>query len=106
MARGESLATARTTHRLQSQRMPTNQFTSETHCVASSLDTRSQWLIKLCRSAYRWSTLAPLTGLTAALCILLAVVPALSTVLQFDRTAILGGEVWRLATGHWTHWNY
>ncbi len=25
--------------------------------------------------------------------------------LEFDRTAISAGQIWRLATGHFTHWN-
>lgn len=25
---------------------------------------------------------------------------------QYDRTAIATGEVWRLFTGHWTHWSF
>jgi rhomboid family GlyGly-CTERM serine protease len=31
--------------------------------------------------------------------------PALTNVLQFDRAAIARGELWRLVTGHWTHWS-
>jgi rhomboid family GlyGly-CTERM serine protease len=32
--------------------------------------------------------------------------PPLTSALQFDRTAIARGEVWRLITGHWTHWSF
>jgi len=33
------------------------------------------------------------------------VFPGFAEVLQFDRTAIAAGEVWRLITCHLTHWN-
>ncbi|MBD3676588.1 MAG: rhombosortase [Planctomycetaceae bacterium] len=35
----------------------------------------------------------------------IAVVPGLSESLQFDRSAVAGGEIWRLLTGHFCHWN-
>ena len=44
-------------------------------------------------------------------CTILLCLPALGLIgfssimieLQYDRTAILQGEIWRLITGHWTH---
>ena len=37
----------------------------------------------------------------------LAVVsPTLSQWLEFDRSALLRGEIWRLVTGHLAHWNF
>jgi rhomboid family GlyGly-CTERM serine protease len=32
--------------------------------------------------------------------------PALTNLLQFDRAAIARGELWRVVTGHWTHWSF
>jgi rhomboid family GlyGly-CTERM serine protease len=32
--------------------------------------------------------------------------PALTSLLQYDLTAIKQGEIWRLLTGHFTHWNF
>ncbi len=26
--------------------------------------------------------------------------------LQYDRTAIASGELWRIITGHWVHWSF
>lgn len=31
--------------------------------------------------------------------------PQLTSLMQFDRTAILQGELWRTLTGHFTHWS-
>jgi len=31
--------------------------------------------------------------------------PGLAAHLQYDRAAIAAGEVWRLASGHWTHYS-
>ncbi len=31
--------------------------------------------------------------------------PELAGRLEYDRTAIAAGELWRLLTGHWTHWS-
>ena len=42
--------------------------------------------------------------LLAAGAIIIFVFPALAEALQFDRAAIMTGEIWRLITGHWTHW--
>ena len=36
----------------------------------------------------------------------IAVVPGLSESLQFDREAVAGGEIWRIVTGHFCHWNF
>jgi rhomboid family GlyGly-CTERM serine protease len=33
------------------------------------------------------------------------ILPRLACRCQFDRRAIAAGEVWRLVTGHWTHWS-
>jgi rhomboid family GlyGly-CTERM serine protease len=37
--------------------------------------------------------------------VLLFVCPGASGALEFDRDAVSGGEVWRLATCHWPHWS-
>jgi rhomboid family GlyGly-CTERM serine protease len=37
---------------------------------------------------------------------LVFVLPALAAQLQFDRTAIASGEIWRLFSGHWTHYSF
>lgn len=31
-------------------------------------------------------------------------IPGADTALQYDRTAIVAGQLWRLVTGHWVHW--
>lgn len=35
----------------------------------------------------------------------IAAVPPLAARLELDRTAVGGGEWWRLLSGHWTHWS-
>lgn len=47
----------------------------------------------------RWSVLFASAALAAYL------LPSLGAVLIYDRSAILGGELWRLATGHWVHFS-
>ncbi|MFP4580588.1 MAG: rhombosortase, partial [Candidatus Sumerlaeia bacterium] len=45
---------------------------------------------------------------TALLCLPALVVfyiPGMQDWLQYDRAAIRAGQVWRLLTGHWTHWS-
>jgi rhomboid family GlyGly-CTERM serine protease len=37
--------------------------------------------------------------------VLLYLTPELAAWATFDRTAIANGELWRLITGHWTHWS-
>ncbi len=32
-------------------------------------------------------------------------IPAAADILQYDPAAISGGEIWRVVTGHWTHWS-
>ena len=32
--------------------------------------------------------------------------PRLTSLLQYDRAAVLGGEFWRVLTCQWTHWNF
>ena len=32
-------------------------------------------------------------------------IPGAAEFLQYDRAAIAHGQLWRLVTGHWTHWN-
>ena len=48
-----------------------------------------------------WLTLA--VGATA---VALQWVPSWSGAAAYDRAAIAAGEIWRLATGHVTHWNF
>lgn len=52
-------------------------------------------------------SLAPFacTLLLAAAALAISVSPAAVIALQFDVPAISAGEIWRLATGHFTHWN-
>jgi rhomboid family GlyGly-CTERM serine protease len=40
--------------------------------------------------------------LTAAALVIYAL-PGAATMLQYDRTAIAAGELWRILSGHWTH---
>ncbi|MBA4019785.1 MAG: rhombosortase [Pirellula sp.] len=48
----------------------------------------------------------PLTlGLTTA-ALAIAAIPDADALLQYDRTAMRVGELWRLATGHLAHWNF
>lgn len=42
-------------------------------------------------------------GLTVA-AFAIGMLPGAAAALQFDRTALAGGEWWRFVTGHWTHW--
>jgi rhomboid family GlyGly-CTERM serine protease len=44
--------------------------------------------------------------LLSAIAVFLYLVPDLQEVLQYDRGAIRGGEIWRLVTGHWTHTSF
>ena len=37
--------------------------------------------------------------------VLLHLTPQLTAWATFDRTAIASGQLWRLVTGHWTHWS-
>jgi rhomboid family GlyGly-CTERM serine protease len=40
-----------------------------------------------------------------AVALLVALSPALTEALQFDRRAIAAGQLWRIVTCHWTHWS-
>jgi rhomboid family GlyGly-CTERM serine protease len=57
---------------------------------------------KLSRSgaAGPWASL-----LLTLLAALMYLSPELTAWATFDRTAIAAGELWRLITGHWTHWS-
>lgn len=47
--------------------------------------------------------------MTLSICVitlLIALIPGAATLMQWDRTAIGGGEWWRVFTGHLTHWNF
>lgn len=44
-------------------------------------------------------------GLTLVV-LAIAAIPEANVLLQFDRAAMSAGEIWRLATGHFTHWNF
>ena len=50
-------------------------------------------------------TQIPVTCLMTLCTLVIAVVPGLQPLLQFDSVAIASGEVWRFVTGHLTHWN-
>jgi rhomboid family GlyGly-CTERM serine protease len=49
-----------------------------------------------------------LPGLSLTLCavaVLVFLCPRLTSLFQYDRAAVLNGELWRLLTCQWTHWN-
>lgn len=46
-----------------------------------------------------------LTSIFALTACLIFLSSHVTELLQFDRTSIKTGELWRLATGHFTHWN-
>ena len=47
-----------------------------------------------------------LSLLTGVLTLILFSYEDVGHYLQYDRTAIAGGEFWRIVTGHWTHWSF
>lgn len=48
----------------------------------------------------------PWASLLLALCaVLLYLTPDLTAWATYDRTALANGQLWRLVTGHWTHWS-
>ena len=51
-------------------------------------------------AARPWASL-----LLALSAVLLYLTPELTAWATFDRTAIAAGQLWRLITGHWTHWS-
>ena len=64
-----------------------------------------QYLGRLLQPARAFSNL-PLFSLSFGLAAwIVSVVPTAEGMLQYDREAIAGGEIWRIFTGHWTHWN-
>ena len=44
--------------------------------------------------------------LAAAVAAALFMIPGTAAFLQYDRSLIANGEMWRLLTSHWAHWNY
>ena len=48
---------------------------------------------------------APVTCLIGLVAVAIACIPRLQHTLQFDVTAVVSGELWRVVTGHLTHWN-
>jgi len=52
----------------------------------------------------RWVSRIPVTMSIGIAALVIACFPSAGNVLQFDRQAILAGEIWRLATGHLSHW--
>ncbi len=44
--------------------------------------------------------------LLGAVAIVLLPAGDINGILQYDRVAIADGELWRLITGHWTHWSF
>jgi rhomboid family GlyGly-CTERM serine protease len=54
----------------------------------------------------RYATRFTLTLVVTLLAVVVACVPGLAETLQFERTRIEAGQLWRLATGHLTHWNF
>jgi rhomboid family GlyGly-CTERM serine protease len=55
------------------------------------------------RLSWTWWSVLPV-AIVAAAC-LAAASPALTQAWQFDRAAVAAGELWRLLTGHLTHWS-
>ena len=55
------------------------------------------------RAAARQGPIAAL--LLAGGTILLQLSPALAARLDYDRAAVVGGQWWRILTGHWVHWS-
>jgi rhomboid family GlyGly-CTERM serine protease len=53
---------------------------------------------------HRRFAVAPLA--IAVLALLIAWLPEAAAALEYDRTRLLHGELWRALTGHLTHWNY
>jgi rhomboid family GlyGly-CTERM serine protease len=60
----------------------------------------------LASNTLKWIAAIPVTLVVATTAIIVACYPLASDALQFDRTVIAGGEWWRLATAHVTHWNF
>jgi rhomboid family GlyGly-CTERM serine protease len=52
-----------------------------------------------------WSPAVLLLAVVPLVTIALALSPTLPTALEFDRTAIRSGEIWRLLTGHLVHFD-
>lgn len=53
----------------------------------------------------RWTARRPwLTVFGVACALAAAIAPGAAEALHFDRTALAGSELWRLLTGHFTHW--
>ncbi|MBI4825717.1 MAG: rhombosortase [Nitrospirae bacterium] len=46
------------------------------------------------------------TMMVLALCIIGSIMPGITSVLIYDRTAISEGELWRIVTSHFVHFNY
>lgn len=55
------------------------------------------------RSARRFPSVSLTLFLVA---ILVFLWPRLTSLLQYDRAAVMGGECWRVLTCQWTHWNF
>ena len=53
----------------------------------------------------RLHRLPTLTAALTALAVAFWAIPGAATTLQYDRTALAAGELWRAVTGHWTHWS-
>ena len=79
------------------------------------MGSREPWTARLDRTAMRirfpslrgrlLGAPAVLAGplLLSAAAVLTFLLPSATELLEYDRTAILAGQVWRLVTGHWTH---
>lgn len=60
--------------------------------------------MNLCSLMQRFMTVGLLVGVALPASLAIAS-PTLTRLLEFDRGALLRGELWRLVTGHLTHWN-
>jgi rhomboid family GlyGly-CTERM serine protease len=59
-------------------------------------------------SASLWDVLKrmPLTAVLVVATVAIAASPSITSAWEFDRAAIFAGQWWRIATGHFTHWNF
>jgi rhomboid family GlyGly-CTERM serine protease len=65
----------------------------------------AMYVAKVIRRSMDWLYKAPVTAAVAFAALTIAAMPPVGDALAFDRGAILGGEFWRLATCHATHWS-
>jgi rhomboid family GlyGly-CTERM serine protease len=62
-------------------------------------------LSTLTTTVFQLAIRIPVTLTIGLMAIVIASVPSAGEMLQFHRAEIAAGEIWRLASGHLTHWN-